>query len=161
MLLHYTRGSEFIHWKHCQWITLRHIETHWDTLPMDHIETHWDTTNSVSRDTVCSHNTSRELCAANAPLRWRHNGRDGVSNHQPPECLLNRLFRRRSTKTSKLRVTGLCAGNSPVPAQMACNAESVSIWWRHHALIHWGRNKMVAILETSSNHFFCENCFIS
>ena len=41
-------------------------------------------------------------------------------------------------KTSKLRVTGLCAGNSPetgeFPAQMASNAENVSIWWRHHGL---------------------------
>ena len=39
-------------------------------------------------------------------------------------------------KTSKLRVTGLCVGSSPVtgefPAQMASNAENVSIWWRHH-----------------------------
>ena len=39
-------------------------------------------------------------------------------------------------KKSKLRVTGLCAGNSPVtgefPAQMASNAENASIWWRHH-----------------------------
>ena len=43
-------------------------------------------------------------------LRWRHNGRDSVSNHQPHDCLLNRLFRHRSKKTSKLRVTGLCAG---------------------------------------------------
>ena len=69
-------------------------------------------------------------------LQWRHNGRDGVSNHQPRDCLLNRLFRRRSKKTSKLRVTGLCAGNSPgtgeFPAQMASNAENVSIRWRHH-----------------------------
>ena len=39
-------------------------------------------------------------------LRWRHNGRDSVSNHQPHGYLLNRLFRRRSKKTSKLRVTG-------------------------------------------------------
>ena len=46
-------------------------------------------------------------------LRWRHNDHVGVSNHQPHGCLLNRLFRRRSKKTSKLRVTGLCAGNSP------------------------------------------------
>ena len=46
-------------------------------------------------------------------LEWRHYERDGVSNHQPYDCLLNRLFRRRSTKTSTLRVTGLCAGNSP------------------------------------------------
>ena len=43
-------------------------------------------------------------------LRWRHNGRDSVSNHQPHGCLLNRLYRRRSKKTLKLRVTGLCAG---------------------------------------------------
>ena len=43
-------------------------------------------------------------------LRWRHNGRDGVSNHQPYDCLLNRLFGHRSKKTSKLRATGLCAG---------------------------------------------------
>ena len=39
-------------------------------------------------------------------------------------------------KTSKLRVTGLCVGNSPgtgkFPALMANNAENVSIWWRHH-----------------------------
>ena len=46
-------------------------------------------------------------------LHWRHNGHDSVSNHQPHDCLLNRLFRRRSKKISKLRVTGLCAGNSP------------------------------------------------
>ena len=39
-------------------------------------------------------------------------------------------------KKSKLRITGLCAGKSPgtgeFPAQMASNAENVSIWWRHH-----------------------------
>ena len=49
------------------------------------------------------------------PLQWHHNDHDGVSNHQPHGCLLNRLFRRRSKKTSKLRVTGLCVGNSPGP----------------------------------------------
>ena len=69
-------------------------------------------------------------------LRWRHKGHDSVSNHQPHDCLLSRLFRRRSKKISKLRVTGLCAGNSPgtgqFPAQEASNAENVSIWWRHH-----------------------------
>ena len=48
-------------------------------------------------------------------LHWRHNEHDGVSNHQTHGYLLNRLFRRRSKKTSKLRVTGLCAGNSPGP----------------------------------------------
>ena len=75
-------------------------------------------------------------------LLWRHNGRDGVSNHQPHDCLLNRLFTRRSKKTSKLRVTGLCAGKSSVtgefPAQMASNAEkcfhSMTSSWLYHCL---------------------------
>ena len=71
------------------------------------------------------------------PLLWRHNRRDGASNHQPHDCLFNRPFRRRSKKTSKLRVIDLCAGNSLVtgefPAQRASNAENVSIWWRLHA----------------------------
>ena len=60
-------------------------------------------------------------------LLWHHNGHDGISNHQPHDCLLNRLFRSRSKKTSKLHVTGLCVGNSlgtsEFPAQMANNAE--------------------------------------
>ena len=87
------------------------------------------------------------------PLQWRHNGLNSVSNHQPHGCLLNRLFRCRSKKTSKLRITGLCAGNSPLtgefPAQMASNVENVSIWWRHHDnLIYrdtyiWGQCVMV------------------
>ena len=74
-------------------------------------------------------------------LWWRHNGSDSVSNHQPHDCLLNHLFRRRSQKASKLRVTGLCAGNSPgtgeVRAQMTSNAENVLIWWRHHVIINF------------------------
>ena len=69
------------------------------------------------------------------PLLWRHNGCDGVSNHQPRDCLLNHSFMCRSTIKQKLRVTGLCAGDSPVtgefPAQMASNAENAPIWWRH------------------------------
>ena len=60
----------------------------------------------------------------------------GVSNHQPYDCLLNCLFERRSKKTSRLRVTGLCEGNSPVTvefsAQMASNAEKASIQWPYH-----------------------------
>ena len=85
-------------------------------------------------------------------LRWRHNGCDSVSNHQPRECLLRRLIT--SKKISKFRVTGLCAGNSPetgeFPEQMASNAENVSIWWRHH-----GDRKIIYIqwlqLEFASN----------
>ena len=45
-------------------------------------------------------------------------------------------------KSSKLRVTGLCAGTSPrtckLSAQMASNAENVFTWWRHHVGNHNG-----------------------
>ena len=62
-------------------------------------------------------------------LQWRHNGRDGVSNHQRLDCLLPCLFRHWSKESSKLRVTGFCEGNSPgtgeLHAQMASHAENV------------------------------------
>ena len=84
---------------------------------------------------IGSQTTPQQSC----PLRWRHNERDVVSNHQLHGCLLNRLFRPRRKNTSKLRVTCLCERNSPVtgefPAQIASNAENVSIWWCH-ALPH-------------------------
>ena len=62
----------------------------------------------------------------------------------------------RSKKTSKLRVTGLCEGNSPVtgefPAQMVSNAENASIRWRHDGLVFfryqviiWNNTDMVSI----------------
>ena len=74
----------------------------------------------------------------NRSLHWRHNDHDGVSNHQPHGCLLNRLFRRRSKKTSKLRVTGLCVGNSPGPVNSPHKGpvtrkmfpfDDVIMWW--------------------------------
>ena len=62
-------------------------------------------------------------------LPWRHNGRDGVSNHRQLDRFLKRLFNHRSKKTSKLHVTGICAGNSPVTGefatQSASNAENI------------------------------------
>ena len=95
-------------------------------------------------------------------IQWRHNGHDGVSNHPPPFCLFNRLFGRRS----KLRVTGHCAGNSPMTgefhAQMASYVENVSIWWRHHGLkcsilflniaTAFGKYVNVYIYITNDNH---------
>ena len=68
-------------------------------------------------------------CNASNSYHWRHNGHDSVSNLQHHDCLL-RLLRLRSKKVSKLRVTGLCAGNSPetseFPAQRASSAEMFS-----------------------------------
>ena len=51
-------------------------------------------------------------------LLWRHNWRDGVSNHQPHDCLLNHSFGHRSKKTPKPRVTDLCE------------------WWIHRWLVN-------------------------
>ena len=88
-------------------------------------------------DSFISHSQSHGCWWCNEPwitLQWRHDGRDCVSYHQPHDCLHNRLFRRRSKKKSKLRVTGLCAGNSPAtgefPVQMTSSTENISIWWR-------------------------------
>ena len=80
-------------------------------------------------------------------LQWCRNGRGGVSNHRRLDCLINRLFRRRSRKTSKLSVTGLCEENPPMavgfPSQRANNAETVPICWRHHRQSWYLNNERV------------------
>ena len=66
------------------------------------------------------------------------------------------LFSFRSKKSWKLRVTGLCAGNSPgtgeFPAQMASYAENVSIWWRHHALCTHQEGFRSEVVTKESSH---------
>ena len=58
----------------------------------------------LHRYRMLQHNNTRTIHT----LQWRHNELAGVSNHQPHECLRDRLFTRRSKKTWKLSVTGLC-----------------------------------------------------
>ena len=88
-------------------------------------------------------------------LQWCHNGCNSVLNHQLHDCLLNGLFRRRSKKTWKLRVTGLCAGNLPgtgeFPAQMASNAENGPIWWRHHGFLSIGHHGRISLTQINFN----------
>ena len=65
----------------------------------------------IQESLICNETTCRKCvtpmlcvvvqCVALLPLQWRHNERNGVSNHQPHHCLLNRLFRRRSKKNIK------------------------------------------------------------
>ena len=127
----------------CKYMYIFHIKW-WnndETFPFDTSPLHPDRLRSTNMlivlifDGLQYFNSSKFGHGAPVTLQWRHNGRNGVSNHQPHDCLLNRLFRCRSMKTPKLRVTGPCAGNSPVTgefaAQRASNAENVSIWWRH------------------------------
>ena len=71
-------------------------------------------------------------------LRWRHNERDSVWNHQPHDCLLNGLFRRRSKKTSKLHVTGLCVGNSPGPVNSPHKGPVTRKMFPFDDVIMWG-----------------------
>ena len=73
-------------------------------------------------------------------LQWRHNERDGVSNHQSYDCLRNRLFKAQIKENFK--APRHCEGNSLVtgefPAQRASNAEKVStVWWRHHVVFSY------------------------
>ena len=90
---------------------------------------------------IALHLPSSSVLLAQYASKWRHNQRASVSNHRRLDCLLNRLFERRSKKTSKLCVTGLCEGNCRVTGefttQRTSNAEKVSIWWRHHGIMAW------------------------
>ena len=54
------------------------------------------------------------LRGLNMSLQWCHNEPDGISYHWLLSCFLSHLFQRRSKRTSKLCVTGLCEGNPPV-----------------------------------------------
>ena len=85
---------------------------------------------------ITSYRTLHNLYVIRATSEWRYNVCDSDSNHQPHDCLLKPFIQTQIKENIKFRVTGLCAGNSPVagefPAQRASNAENVSIWWRHH-----------------------------
>ena len=78
---------------------------------------HTSSTRGSSRYS-CLMSTISAHVMVSSTIQWYHNKRDGVSNHQPH----NRLYRRRSRKTSKLR---------------ASNAEKVSIWWRHRDVVDY------------------------
>ena len=74
----------------------------------------FDPKRHLSSDTcICALIQSREIYVS---LQWRHNGRDSVSNHQPHDWLLNRLFRRKSKKTStSLALWGAFTGDRWIP----------------------------------------------
>ena len=87
---------------------------------------HW-----IILGSLCRTDKNNGMSPWRSSLLCRHNGRGSVTIAYSTVYSM-----RRSKKTSKLRVTGLCAGNSPgpseFPVQMASNAENVSLWWRHH-----------------------------
>ena len=73
----------------------------------------------------------------NKTFRWRHNGRDGVSNHQSHDCLRNRLITqawiKEYIKTPRhWPLWGKFTGDQWT--RRTSNAENVYIWWCHHGL---------------------------
>ena len=86
-----------------------------------------------------------------APLQWRHNEHNGVSNHQPRDCLLNHLFKQIKENIKALR--HLCEGNSPVTGEFpgASNAENASISWRHR--VTWRKHKRTVQLSPTGHCF--------
>ena len=81
--------------------------------------------------------------------------------------LFNRLFRRRSKKTSKLRVTGLCAGNSPVTAQGPVTRkvfpfDDVIMWWHwRKPLANFPVSSLVRVMGLALNTWQCISYLIS
>ena len=94
-------------------------------------------------------------------LQWRHNGCDGVSNHQPHYCLPNRLFWRRKNKHQSSASLAFVWGIHRWPMsspQMASNAENVSIWWRHHGLTflstqYWNHKSIITIYNQYTDSY--------
>ena len=72
------------------------------------ISSHYHDIGCLSNGCQGIHPELQQPAMFQCPLQWRHNERDGVSR-----CYSTVYSRCRSKKTSMLRVTGLCAGNSP------------------------------------------------
>ena len=78
------------------------------------------------------------------PLQRRHNERNGASNHRRLDCVLNRIFKRQSKKTSKLHVMSSMRGihrwpvdssqKEPVPRKMFPFDEVIMLWDELHEL---------------------------
>ena len=106
-------------------------------------------------DTCFWHNTPVMLYA----LQWRHNERDGVSNHRRLHCLFNCWFRRKSKTNQSFasltfgqEFTGSVTGK--FSAQTASNAENASVWWRHHVPVtHFTNGVWAHNLNRLTNHF--------
>ena len=88
------------------------------------------------------HNWMRE----HNTLQWRHNGRDGVSDHQPHECHTQPFIQVQIKENIKAQRLWPSCREFPgdrwieFPTQRASNADNVSIWWRHHEMAMKGSN---------------------
>ena len=88
----------------------------------------------------------------NYSLQWRDNERNSVSNHQTRHCLLNRLFK----ASRHWPLWGESPLTGEFPAQMASNAENVTISWRHH--VNFQLFFQFTLLELPSSLTDMNNC---
>ena len=104
---------------------------------------------------ITLHGLQTSCATKQSTLQWRHNEDDGVSNHQPHDCLLNGLFKAQIKENIKApRHWPFCrkfTGNRWITRTMANNAENVSIEWRHHELI-WRASTSLPQTPLSSMH---------
>ena len=76
-----------------------------------------DATLRIWADKLIKSTITDNLATTNRPHILHYS--DVIISVMAHDCLLNRLFRCRSKRTSKLRVTGLCAGKSPVTGEFS------------------------------------------
>ena len=81
------------------WFILVNIGSANGLSPLQHQATTWTDQENLSVGTIGTNDfhSTRYIwkCRLQIALQWRYNGHDSVSNHQPHNCLLNHLFRRR------------------------------------------------------------------
>ena len=74
-------------------------------------------------------------CHLQFSVQWHHNEQDGVSNHQPHGCLLNRFSgadqRTHQSSASLAFVRGIHRDRW-IPRTKGQLRGNVSIWWHHH-----------------------------
>ena len=126
---------------------------HGDVNKWKHFPRYWPFVRGIHRSSVYSLHKGQRSGALMFSLMCAWKKR--LSKHQPRDCLLNRLFRRRSKKTSKLRVTGLCEGrNSSVTCVNWVNNREAGDLRRHRA--HYD----VTVMNNHNvdNHSNMHNC---
>ena len=112
----------------------------------------------LSPDTQCETNfiiiiiiiiitTTIRIGRSRNSLQWRHNERDGISNHLRLHCLLNRLFR---CGPSKFRVTGLCEGSSTVTVELPAQTPVMRKMFPFDDVTLWSRNNSNSTKNTTT-----------
>ena len=106
------------------------------------------------------HDTQITGSLSGTTLQWRHNERDSVSNYLSLDCLLNRLVRRRSKKTSNSASLAFVRGihqwpvNSPHKGPVTRN-----IFPFHGVILKIGNRGWVLLHEMWSECSPVEMCF--